>query len=61
MESELKEYWKEEYWDKYYEKRLEPFDWFQDYEDLEKFIKNNIQEDSVILNVGCGNSCKTRR
>jgi len=46
-----------EYWDIYYEDQGgEPFDWYQDYEQLKPFLLENVNFSDKILMVGCGNS-----
>ncbi|GAB5366592.1 hypothetical protein AAMO2058_001156400 [Amorphochlora amoebiformis] len=44
------------YWDKRYEKTEGTFDWYTDYRSLKPYLEELVDEDSRILNIGCGNS-----
>jgi len=49
-------YAKKEYWNERFENSESNFDWYVDWEQLEKYFKEIISENSQILMVGCGNS-----
>eukprot|EP01121_Diplochlamys_sp_Union-15-3_P016364 TRINITY_DN5551_c0_g1_i2.p1 TRINITY_DN5551_c0_g1~~TRINITY_DN5551_c0_g1_i2.p1 ORF type:complete len:216 (+),score=28.18 TRINITY_DN5551_c0_g1_i2:69-650(+) len=54
--SELIDYGSSEYWDNRYENEPEPFEWFLNYEALKPYITKRIPYDSLVLQIGCGNS-----
>jgi len=46
-----------DYWDNYYQDEgIDPFDWYQDYEQLQSFFLQHVKLSDNILMVGCGNS-----
>ena len=49
-------YSKKSFWNERFEKTDSNFDWYADWEQLEKYFKEFLTEDSTILMVGCGNS-----
>jgi ubiquinone/menaquinone biosynthesis C-methylase UbiE len=49
-------YGKPEYWDERYSREIEPFDWYQRYENLKHIFRRYIRLNENILMVGCGNS-----
>jgi len=54
--SETIGYSKKSFWNERFEKTDTNFDWYADWEQLEKYFKKFLTEDSKILMVGCGNS-----
>lgn len=50
------EYGDAEYWDERYKRETEPFEWYQDYNSMQKVLENNINSSSKVLVIGCGNS-----
>ena len=49
-------YSKKSFWNERFEKTDSNFDWYADWEQLAKYFKVFLTEDSKILMVGCGNS-----
>lgn len=49
-------YSKKSFWNERFEKSDSNFDWYADWEQLEKYFKVFLTQDSTILMVGCGNS-----
>ena len=49
-------YSKKSFWNDRFEKTDSNFDWYADWEQLEKYFKTFLKEDDKILMVGCGNS-----
>ena len=49
-------YSKKSFWNDRFEKTDSNFDWYADWEQLEKYFKIFLKEDDKILMVGCGNS-----
>jgi ubiquinone/menaquinone biosynthesis C-methylase UbiE len=49
-------YAKKEYWNERFNNTDSNFDWYADWEQLEKYFKPILTEESKVLMVGCGNS-----
>ena len=49
-------YSKKSFWNERFEKTDSNFDWYADWEQLEKYFVEFLTQDSTILMVGCGNS-----
>ena len=49
-------YSKKSFWNERFKKSDSNFDWYADWEQLEKYFKVFLTQDSTILMVGCGNS-----
>jgi len=68
----MSQYGKVEYWEERYTKYLpyiiiiilksdpDPFDWYQRFSGIKDTITSNFSPESVILNVGAGNSSKIK-
>eukprot|EP00003_Mantamonas_plastica_P023452 TRINITY_DN4227_c0_g2_i1.p1 TRINITY_DN4227_c0_g2~~TRINITY_DN4227_c0_g2_i1.p1 ORF type:complete len:227 (+),score=37.94 TRINITY_DN4227_c0_g2_i1:70-681(+) len=52
----LANYGSVDYWDDRFEQDTEPFDWYQQYDDLQELINNTVDKSANVLVVGCGNS-----
>ncbi|CAM9479476.1 unnamed protein product, partial [Sphacelaria rigidula] len=45
-----------EYWDEFFQKRTEAFEWYGEYDDLRQLVHRTLKRTDRILVVGCGNS-----
>ncbi|KAH7825035.1 putative Methyltransferase-like protein 13 A (METTL13A) [Monocercomonoides exilis] len=45
-----------EYWNERYTEEKTPFDWYMRWNDVHKFLKPYVQDDSKVLDLGCGTS-----
>mmetsp|Transcript_7102 Transcript_7102/g.10465 ORF Transcript_7102/g.10465 Transcript_7102/m.10465 type:complete len:200 (+) Transcript_7102:57-656(+) len=52
----MSQYATKAYWNHRYQTEQEPFEWFQRYDAIKPILLNHIDEESKVLQVGCGNS-----
>ncbi|KAF7493529.1 hypothetical protein SSS_07891 [Sarcoptes scabiei] len=51
-----KEFATKKYWDQFFRKHRDPFEWYGDYEDLKPILSKYLKKTDSFLVIGCGNS-----
>lgn len=52
----MAQYAKAEYWNERYLREADPFEWYQDFKAIKKYLEPYINNKSKVLVTGCGNS-----